>query len=299
MTSATPAYAGASAAAIRHHYDLSNDFFALWLDPTLTYSCALWEPGDTLQRAQERKLDYLLEGAGASGARRVLDIGCGWGSALRRLTEVHGVQHAVGLSLSEEQVAYVDAHSGARAEVRLENWADHEPDEPYDAIVSIGAFEHFASYGLSRADRIEAYRRFFARCRELLVPGGRLALQTNAKGANTRLDRRTAAELRFMIETIFPESELPWMSEIAQASERMFELESARNDAAHYALTCAAWRDGLRANRDAAEALVGRDVAADYDRYLTSTVGHFERRHLALLRLILSAVPPTQNGAAQ
>src|SRR4051794_26394804 len=210
MTTASLAtdYAGASPEAIRHHYDLSNDFYRLWLDDTLTYSCALWEDGDTIESAQLRKLDYLIDGARARGAERVLDVGCGWGGLLRRLVETHGVQHVVGLTLSDAQAELAAEVVGRRGEVRVENWIDHEPASPYDAVISIGAFEHFASYGMSREDRLDAYRSFFRRCAKWLPRGGRLALQTNVKGNNVRLDRETAAELRFVLERIFPESEL-------------------------------------------------------------------------------------------
>jgi cyclopropane-fatty-acyl-phospholipid synthase len=282
---AASAYAGASADAIEHHYDVGNDFYRLWLDATMTYSCALWEDGDTLERAQLRKLDRLVALAGAAGAERVLDVGCGWGSLLRRLVEQHGVRHATGLTLSRAQAEQLAALGDSRIAVHVENWTDHEPTTPYDAIVSIGAFEHFAQLGLPRSERVAAYRRFFVRCRELLHPGGRLALQTNVKGANVRLDRATAAELRFVAERIFPESELPWPSEILEASEKLFEPVSVCNDADHYARTCAAWRDNLAANRGDATRLVGAATVERYWRYLDVTVGHFRKRHLGLLRI--------------
>jgi cyclopropane-fatty-acyl-phospholipid synthase len=286
----TSGYAGASSEAIQHHYDLGNDFYRLWLDDSLTYSCALWADGDTLESAQERKLDYMIEGARAAGAARVLDIGCGWGSLARRLVEHHGVESVVGLTLSDAQAEHVEALGLDGVDVRVENWADHEPGEPYDAIISIGAFEHFASYGLPRDERVAAYRKFFRRSRELLRPGGRLALQTCSKGNNVRLDRQTTAELRFIIETIFPESELPWLSEIGLASEKLLDPVSVRNDPDHYARTCAAWLERLRAHRDEALELVGERPVADYERYLDVTVKHFTRRHLGLLRLIFESV---------
>jgi cyclopropane-fatty-acyl-phospholipid synthase len=286
MEATIDAYAGASAEAIEHHYDVGNEFYRLWLDATMTYSCALWAEGDSLERAQLRKLDHLIEGARAAGAQRVLDVGCGWGSLLQRLVQLHGVGHATGLTLSRAQAEAVTALGDRRIEVHVENWAEHEPGERYDAIVSIGAFEHFARFGMTRRERVAAYRKFFAFCRELLAPGGRLVLQTNAKGSNVRLDRRAAAELRFVAERIFPESELPWASEILEASERRFEVVSLRNDPDHYARTCAAWRAGLEANLDRARELVGESVLEDYRRYLEVTVEHFRRRHLALLRIV-------------
>ncbi|MFC8538355.1 class I SAM-dependent methyltransferase [Streptomyces sp. NPDC057249] len=283
-------YQGATAESIRHHYDVSNDFFALWLDRDLTYTCALWDEGDTLESAQKRKLDHLVEGARAAGARRVLDVGCGWGSLLERLVRTHGVQQAVGLTLSDSQAEHLRGLALERTEVRVENWLDHEPDEPYDAIISIGAFEHFARTGLSRAERVAAYREFFERCRSWLPAGGRLALQTNIKGNNVRMDKQTVRDLQFIIDIIFPESEIPALSEVVEASEKRFDVVRLRNDPDHYSRTCQEWFDRLRANRERAVEVAGEENVANYERYLSSTVGHFRNRHLGLSRIVLEAV---------
>jgi cyclopropane-fatty-acyl-phospholipid synthase len=285
------AYEGASPAAIQHHYDLGNDFFALWLDPTRTYSCALWEDeGEPLEVAQLRKLDYIAEGARAPGTARVLDIGCGWGSMMRRLVERHGVKSVTGLTLSIAQAEHIQAAADERFDVRVENWADHSPSEPYDAIVSIGAFEHFADLSMTRPARVEAYRRFFAACAGWLAADGRVALQTITKGSNVRLDRQMTRDLLFVIDRIFPESELPWLSEAIEASERLFEVVSIRNDAAHYARTCRCWLDALRANRDGVIELSGEQVFDEYDRYLRSSVAAFARHHVGLARIVFQRI---------
>jgi cyclopropane-fatty-acyl-phospholipid synthase len=283
-------YRGSSAKAVQRHYDLSNAFYGLWLDPGRTYSCALWADGDTLESAQNRKLDYLIEGARATGAERVLDVGCGWGSLLFRLTEQHGVRHAVGLTLSQEQAAWIRALDRPRCEVHLQNWIDHPADRHYDAVISIGAFEHFARAGLSRKDRVAGYREFFRRCRSWLPPGGRLALQTNVKGNNPRVDRRTAREMLFINDLIFPETEIPRTAEVLEASENIFDPTVARNDPDHYARTTQEWHDRLRARRDEAVELVGATRTASYLRYLSAVSEHFRRRHIGLLRIIFEAV---------
>ncbi len=291
MSEPAAAYAGASAGAIRHHYDLGNEFFALWLDPSRTYSCALWDgERDTLEAAQERKLDYLADGARAGGSARVLDIGCGWGSMLRRLVDHHRVERVVGLTLSREQAEHAAGQGDQRCDVRLENWVDHEPVEPYDAIVSIGAFEHFAGYGMPREERVQAYRRFFERCNSWLVGGGRLALQTIVKGNNVRLGRRMTKEMLFVVERIFPDSELPWPSELLQGSERQFEVMSIRNDGAHYARTCRHWLAALVANREQGVRLVGEANMEDYERYLQASIDAFDNRHVGLMRVVLERV---------
>ncbi len=291
MTAPLPEHSGASAAEIQHHYDLGNDFYELWLDHSRTYSCAMWDGAeDTLEAAQLRKLDYFAEGVGARREARILDIGCGWGSMLRRLVEKYGVARAVGLTLSESQAEWVAGWSDERYDVRVEHWAEHEPHEHYDAIVSIGAFEHFADYGVPREKRIAAYRAFFERCRHWLPQGARLALQTITKGSNVRLDRQTLRDGLFVIERIFPGSELPWPSEILEASERRFELVSARNDAEDYSRTTQVWLDGLRASRERASELVGEDAVADYERYLAASARSFANLHLGLMRLIFERV---------
>jgi cyclopropane-fatty-acyl-phospholipid synthase len=284
-------YQGASSEAIQQHYDLSNEFYELWLDPTRCYSCAMWEGADdNLEAAQKRKLDYLIQGARATAASRVLDVGCGWGGLLRRLVEIHGVERVTGLTLSQAQADHVWSWAGERYDVKVQNWAEHRPDKPYDAIISIGAFEHFADMGLSRADRVLAYRRFFESCREWLPPGGRLALQTNVKGNNTRLDRKSARDLLFIIDRIFPESELPWPSEVLEASERLFDVITLRNDPDDYARTCGEWFDGLRRNRSRAVELVGEEAVSDYERYLSAAVEAFKRRHIGLIRVVFESV---------
>jgi cyclopropane-fatty-acyl-phospholipid synthase len=287
----SPAYLGASSDAIRHHYDLSNEFFALWLDPTMTYSCALWEPGDTLERAQIRQLDAMLDGVRARDAARLLDVGCGWGSLLRRATESYGERRAVGLTLSERQAEWSATRGSAPdVEVLVRNWVDHLPAEPYDAIVSIGAFEHFARFGLPRATRVACYRRFFEFCRSALCAGSRLAVQTTIKGNNRRISGATIRNMEFVIETVFPESEIPALAEVVESSEGLFDVVGLRNDAEHYAMTCQEWFNRLRARRDAAARIVGEREVTNYERYLSSFVEPFRKRHLGLARIVFEAV---------
>jgi cyclopropane-fatty-acyl-phospholipid synthase len=141
-----------------------------------------------------------------------------------------------------------------------------------------------------KADRVAAYRRFFEACHSWLPVGGRLALQTNVKGNNTKLGRAMVRDLLFIVDRIFPESELPWPSEIAEASERRFDIVSVRNDPDDYARTCLQWLDGLTSHREEAVRLAGQDVVADYERYLDAAAEAFTRRHLGLMRIIFEKV---------
>jgi cyclopropane-fatty-acyl-phospholipid synthase len=277
---------GASSEAIQAHYDVGNGFYRLWLDPTLTYSCALWAgEDDTLAAAQARKLDYVAGPALAAGARRVLDIGCGWGALLRRLAD-GGVQNPVGLTLSPAQHQYVSGLGIPGAEARLESWRDHAPGEPYDAIVSVGAFEHFADQGLDAAGRLAVYRDFFAACHRWLKPGASLVLQTIAYGPAP-----APAERRQHFTEIFPESDPPWPAEIFRASEDLFEVTEFRNDREHYVRTLKAWRKRLREARAKAIAEAGEERFAFYERYLVLSAVAFGARHAVLLRLRLRRAP--------
>ena len=274
------ARAGASPVAIRAHYDAGNAFYRLWLDETLTYSCAMYETDeDTLEAAQTRKLDHHIAAARATGTNRVLDVGCGWGSMLHRLLDGHGVGHAVGLTLSHEQARWIEDRKLANAEVRLEHWADHEAGAPYDAIVSVGAMEHFVRPEQPSDERTKVYREFFTRCRDLLVPGGYLSLQTSVYSFGGFV---TGA-----IAEIFPESDLPRLSQIAAAAEGVLEVVAVRTDRMDYARTCAEWRQRLRDNKEAAIAASDGETYGRYARFLSSAVKGFEANIFNLLRITL------------
>ena len=152
---------GASPEAIISHYDKGEDFFELVLGPELIYSCALFEGDDDLAEAQRRKLDYHIEAANAANAKRVLDVGCGWGAMLRRLVDHAEVPHVVGLTLSPSQANWIRRQPRPGLEVVEQDWRDHKPTRRYDAIISVGAFEHFVQKGLDPAKKLDAYREFF------------------------------------------------------------------------------------------------------------------------------------------
>ncbi len=138
---------GSDTEEVQFHYDISNDFFKLWQDPTQTYSCAYFERDDmSLEEAQMAKVDLSLGKLGLQPGMTLLDIGCGWGSTIMRAVDKYDV-NVIGLTLSENQKQHIEDHwfanskSNRHMEVRLQPWEDF--DEPVDRIVSIGAFEHF------------------------------------------------------------------------------------------------------------------------------------------------------------
>jgi cyclopropane-fatty-acyl-phospholipid synthase len=277
---------GASPAAIAFHYDLGSAFYALWLGSELTYSCALFDDDDDdLESAQLRKIDHHAREAGAIGAQHVLDVGCGWGATMRRLVAQHGVARVTGLTLSPEQARFVGTFDEPRIEARLESWRDHQPSAPYDAIVSIGAFEHFVGRDLPRAQKIAAYREFFDHCHAWLRPGGALSLQTIAYGT---LD--PAQISAFITSEIFPESDLPVLDEIVAAAHGKLEIVRLRNDRMDYARTCRAWHERLTAQQEAASAMVGAERVAHYRRFLKMSAAGFASGGLVLLRITLRRI---------
>ena len=281
-------YMGAGSGAIRHHYDVGNDFWKVWLDPTMSYSCAMWaDPTEDLETAQRRKLDFHTEQARAAGAARVLDIGCGWGAQLMHMVGSQGVKNAVGLTLSDAQAEYLRALAPSNVEVLVRNWSDYEPTEPFDAIISVGAFEHFARQGLSAEEQVEAYRRFFGACRNWLKPGGRLSLQTIAYGD---IPRDRPLRDRFIVDEIFPESELPRLADIARAAEMELEIERVTNDRDDYVKTLRSWLGRIKERRDDAIAASSEETVARYERYLRMFAYSMELGAFTLLRLTMRRI---------
>jgi cyclopropane-fatty-acyl-phospholipid synthase len=285
MTSITER--GASAESIQHHYDVSNRFYSLWLDESMTYSCGLWQnDDDCLSAAQMRKIDYLVSLSGASGRERVLDIGCGWGSVMQRLVAEHGVEHVTGLTLSAAQARRIEDLRDPRLEVRVQDWADFVPDAPYDAAISVGAMEHFVKFGWERSKKVAAYRRFFEKCHESLKPGAGLALQTIGKG-NVVLDEQGLRDTIFIAQHIFPESDPPRLAEILHATEKLFEVKSVVNHREHYARTCSAWLERLQANRIEAGEVTDPEKVEVYETYLKASMRQFRLGHANLYRISL------------
>ena len=282
---------GASTRAIQEHYDLGNEFYRLWLDRNMVYSGALWQEGDDLEAAQLRKIDHHVREARAAGAKRVLDIGCGWGAVLARLVRKHKVDSATGLTLSEAQRQWVENLGLPGIEVRLENWQDHQPAQPYDAIISIGAFEHFARLEDDDARKVENYRAFFRKVQGMLKREGRLSLQTFAYGSSRpRSVARDAESTRFLAAEIFQETDPPRLANIAEAIEGHFEIVAMHNDREGYARTCKAWLANMRAARQNVTSAAGDAAYERYQRYLGYSYMGFKTGNLDLYRITLQRV---------
>ncbi|WP_127901171.1 SAM-dependent methyltransferase [Solirhodobacter olei] len=217
---------------IRAHYDVGNEFYQLWLDRTMTYSSALYAPGDDLERAQARKYDRILDRIGPS-VERVLEVGCGWGGFAERAAE--SGRHVTGLTISPAQKGYADARLDGRAEIRLQDYRD--AGGRFDAVVSIEMVE---------AVGLRYWPTYFAMLRERLAPGGRAVLQAitvpdaNFEGYSRRSD--------YIRHHTFPGGMLLSDASIAEQA-RLAGMKVTDNFAfgSHYADTCRAWVERLEA----------------------------------------------------
>jgi cyclopropane-fatty-acyl-phospholipid synthase len=256
---------------VQAHYDLSDDFFNLFLDPTRTYSCAYFERDDmTLEEAQIAKIDLSLSKLGLQPGMTLLDIGCGWGATLNRALEKYDV-NVIGLTLSQNQKAHVeklfaDSDSPRSKRVLLEGWEQF--DEPVDRIVSIGAFEHFG---------FDRYDDFFKSAYSVLPEGGVMLLHTITMASSDEADEHQLAMtinlfkfVKFILTEIFPGGRLPMPSKVQEHAEKAgFTLTRIQPLRLHYARTLEIWADALLARKDEAIAIQSEEVYDRYMKYLT------------------------------
>ncbi len=269
---------------VRFHYDLCDDFFALWLDPLRVYSCAYFErPDMTLAQAQEAKLEHICRKLQLQPGQMFLDIGAGWGGLLLWAAEHHGV-HAMGITLSHDQHAHVNRlidEKGLRDRVtmRLLDYRDLPPTARFDRIASVGMFEHVGSA------RLDGY---FARLQRLLKPGG-LLLNHGITAGGTDNHQLGGGMGDFIDKYIFPGGELVHVSRVARSlSAGGLELLDAENLRPHYARTLWAWSAALESQLDRARALTSEATVRAYRLYLAGCAVSFERGWISIHQLLAS-----------
>jgi len=277
--------------AISHHYDVSNEFYRLVLGPSMVYSCAVWQsPAETLEQAQFTKLDLVCRKLNLAPGMRLLDVGCGWGSMVMHAAQHYGVE-AVGITLSEEQASLArkrveEAGLSDRVDIRVQDYRDVN-DGPFDAIRSIGMFEHVGR------KRMEEYiRDLYA----LLPDQGRLLnhaisrpgypqgdhLVGRAKALTRRLATAVGSDVTSKVESeliqryVFPDGELHEVGVlVSMLQENGFEVRHLESLREHYDLTLRCWVANLEANWDAAVALVGEGRARVWRLYMAASAVNF------------------------
>jgi cyclopropane-fatty-acyl-phospholipid synthase len=261
------------AKAVRHHYDVSNEFFALFLDKSMTYSCAFFAEGaETLEAAQEEKLDTVARKLALKEGERVLDVGCGWGSFPLRAATKYGAS-VVGITLSPPQAERArqraqDAGVGDRVEIRVMDYRDLA-GERFDAIASIGMVEHVGK------EQIDVYARTLA---GLLEPGGRLLNHGISRLRHTDPDAAAFSE-----RYVFPDGEPLHLSRVLLALERAgFVARHVSEHGADYAETLHHWAKRLDDNLDEAIELAGPERVRVWRLYLRAARNGFESGFLSI-----------------
>jgi len=278
-------------AAIAHHYDLSNDFYAFLLDPQMAYSCGYWtqepSPSYGLVDAQRDKLDLICRKLALRPGMRLLDVGCGWASLLVHAAQHYGVR-ATGVTLSAQQRAYGLARVAAlglddRVEIRLQDYREIA-DAPYDAVASIEMGEHVGEHN---------YPEYAARLHRLVVPQGRLLLQQMSRGAAGVNNAPGGGP--FMERYVAPDMHMrplgATLSLLETAGLEVVDVHSLRE---HYVLTVRPWLDTLQERRVEAVALIGEEQWRVWLLYLAGGLLAFEENRMGVHQVLM--VRPDARG---
>ena len=276
--------------SIQHHYDVGNDFYSLWLDKNRVYSCGYFaKDGDSLDVAQDRKLDHICRKLNLKTGEKFLDIGCGWGGLIIWAAKNYGV-YATGITLSDEQLAFSRKRIEQlglqdKIEVRLMDYRDLPSDSQYDKIASVGMFEHVGRLNLPH---------YFSKIYSLLKPGG--VVMNHGITTNSLDDHALGSDIgRFVDEYVFPGGELVHLStvigEMASQGIEVWDAESLRP---HYAKTLWAWVKRLEGASDQARELVGEKRYRIWKIYMSGSAHAFDRGWISIFQIL--GIKPFDSG---
>ena len=268
------------ARAIAPHYDVSNEFYALFLDPLMVYTCAYYrDPDGTLEQAQADKLELVCRKLRLAPGESLLDIGCGWGSLAIWAAQHHGVR-AHGVTLSKAQADYAAARIAAlglddRCRVEFLDFRDVPASSRYDKIAAVGVIEHVG---------IPNYPAFFRRVHAMLNDGG---LYLN-HGITHGFHWRPTSHTEFLTRYVFPNGDLASLTQTMVEMERArFEILDVECLRLHYARTCRHWVERLQARAGEARAIVGERIYRTWLLYLTCSVVAFETSSIGLYQVLM------------
>ncbi|WP_288381864.1 cyclopropane-fatty-acyl-phospholipid synthase family protein [uncultured Massilia sp.] len=268
------------AEAIRYHYDVSNAFYAAWLDPGMVYSCAYFEDGDEdLATAQQKKIDHILRKINLRPGQRLLDIGCGWGALVLRAAQQFGAR-CVGITLSENQALLARerverAGLQGQVEIRLQDYRDVQGQ--FERITSVGMFEHVG---------VQHLPAYFSQINSLLADGG---VAMNHGITTTNADNRATAYGGgdFIDQYVFPHGELAHLATVVRTmQEGGLEVRDVENLRRHYARTCAAWTDSFEANAEKIRTLTDEKRFRIWHVYLAGCAYAFAHDRISLYQIV-------------
>ena len=276
--------------AVQYHYDVGNDFYSLWLDRNMQYSCGYFPTGaEDLNTAQERKVEHICRKLRLQPGERLLDIGCGWGGLARYAAKNYGV-NVLGVTLSKNQKAYADeqiTRAGLQGgvAVELKDYRDLG-DESFDKIVSVGMFEHVGRSHLPE---------YFAQGHRLLKPGGLFLNHGISRRAGTEEDRQGFVQQRifgrgtFLQSYIFPDGELTPASVVNVMAENAgFEVRDVENLREHYALTLRNWVNRLETCREQAVKVSDEVTYRTWRLYMSASAYGFESGNINVNQTLLA-----------
>ena len=276
-------------------YDISNDFFRLWLDERMNYTSAVFNEGpnaptDSLELAQMNKLAVLHDYAHIRPDMRVLDIGCGWGANLQYLAVDRGVREVHGITLSEAQHREIVRRRLPGVVANVCDYRDYQPPSKFDAIVSICMLEHTATPAQVRAgEHLGVYRDYFLRAHEWTRPGAHFALQTILRNSVPR-NRVDIEDMAHITYTMFPGGFAVRLSEVMESVSRYWEVIEVKTRRLDYLRTCDQWLARLRQHELEIRERFGNRIFEDYDRYLSACVTAFDKHYVSLAQYSLKRI---------
>ena len=261
----------ASQTDIEEHYDVDNDFFALFLDKQYrVYTCAVWDKAQNLEEAQVDKFNRLCSYANIKPGYKVVDVGCGWGGIMNYISNHYLNTQVQGLTISTKQFNFVNSIKKSNVSVDLHPWQNYAPldKKKFDAIISVCAFEHFATFEeYASGHQRDIYRNFFDWCLSVSTQAAQIALQciVITRPPNNLIELNDSRYL----QKVFPGSALPTISDIQAAIVDKYEISAANRIGLHYVRTLTEWKCRLEINR---EVCIERYGQVLYDFY----IGYFD-----------------------
>ncbi|TVR02128.1 MAG: class I SAM-dependent methyltransferase [Deltaproteobacteria bacterium] len=272
-------------------YDVGNEFFRLWLDERMNYTCALYlDENETLEQAQVNKLAWLHDAAKVNPDKRVLDIGCGWGANIEYLAKDRGVKDVVGITLSRAQHAEIERRAVPGVSAHVCDYRDFRPEKKFDSVISICMMEHIATPEEVREGKhVAMYRDYFRLAHEWTNPGAWFGLQTILRDRVPR-NREDLRDIGWVTYQIFPGGLSLRLEDIIRAVSPYWEIMEVHTRREHYEKTCAEWLRRMRSHESFIRQKWGDQVFDDYDRYLRTCVRGFQMHYQSLAQYKLRRI---------